>query len=118
MARNKINAEMEARKGRRRVQQLIALGMRNENAVLLTAIEFCVQEQTVYNWRCTADDATLNDAIARREAQARRIWDSMQSLVKHGNEGGNRARTRKVAADKPLQNQRKTDEKQQGKFQF
>jgi hypothetical protein len=107
MARNKINAEMEARKGRRRVQELLALGMRNDDAVRITAIEFCVQEVTVYLWRCGADDPTLNDAIGLREAQAKVIWDKVHTLSRYGSDGGKYAKTRKVAADEPRKNQRK-----------
>jgi hypothetical protein len=119
MARNKINAEMEARKGRRRVAELIACGMRNEMAVNLTAIEFCVEEGTVYKWRSEADDATLNEAIATKEAKAQRIWDTVHSMARIKNDGGRAAKTCKVAQDKPKENQRQGNEThKQGKFQF
>jgi hypothetical protein len=118
MARNKINAEMEARKGRRRVAELIAFGMRNEMAVSITAIEFCVEEGTVYKWRSEADDATLNDGIAVKEAKALRIWNLVHSLAKIKHDGGRAAKTRKVAQDKPLDNNRQGASNKQAKFNF
>ena len=101
MARNSVNAEMLARKGRRRVQELLALGMRNADAVTVAATEFCVEVSTIYQWRSQADIAALNTTIAKKEAEVQEIWDGVQALARHGKDHKLIATTRKVAAPTP-----------------